>query len=62
MILGGCGFSVLPEATLPCCGADYGIVGDGEAVLPELVRQLRAGESVADLPGLVHRRGGRVVV
>jgi len=62
VILGGCGFSVLPAATLPCCGADYGIVGDGEAVLPELVRRLRAGESVADLPGLMHRRGAQALL
>ena len=39
---------------------DYACLGEGEMVLPELVRRLRAGRMVEDIPGLALRRDGRV--
>ncbi|MBI4710204.1 MAG: lipid biosynthesis B12-binding/radical SAM protein, partial [Nitrospirae bacterium] len=35
IILGGAGFSLLPELILKETGADYGIVGEGEALIVE---------------------------
>lgn len=44
IVLGGPGFSIMPELLLDHCHADYGIVGEGEAALPTLLQQLLAGE------------------
>jgi radical SAM superfamily enzyme YgiQ (UPF0313 family) len=56
VILGGAGFSILPQAILDYLDADMGIQGEGEAVFPELLKRLSAGESVEGLPGL-YRKG-----
>jgi lipid biosynthesis B12-binding/radical SAM protein len=37
VILGGSGFSIMPEEILQEVGADYGIVGEGEALIVEFV-------------------------
>ena len=37
MIVGGPGFSIMPEAILDYIGADYGVVGEGEQVLVKLL-------------------------
>jgi radical SAM superfamily enzyme YgiQ (UPF0313 family) len=55
IILGGSGFSIMPEDVLDFCGLDLGIVGDGEEALPLLVQKLAARESCASIPGLVYR-------
>ena len=49
VIIGGAGFSILPEEMLAFTGADYGVVGEGEQLLAELIRDLSAGRSVAPL-------------
>ena len=59
IVLGGCGFSLMPESVLRFCEVDWGFVGDGEEVLPELVDRLGQGTSaVQDLPGLIYRSDG----
>lgn len=60
VIVGGVGFSVMPERLLERLHADYGIAGEGEIALPRLLRRLQAGAALDDLPGLVHRVGGVV--
>jgi lipid biosynthesis B12-binding/radical SAM protein len=44
IIVGGPAFSILPEEILAALGADYGIVGEGERALPDLLDRLAAGE------------------
>lgn len=44
VVLGGAGFSAAPRGFLAHCGADYGIVGDGEWALPTLAAALARGE------------------
>ncbi len=53
LVVGGPAFSIMPEAILPYLGADYGIVGEGEAAICRLVEDLAAGREV---PALL--RGG----
>jgi radical SAM superfamily enzyme YgiQ (UPF0313 family) len=53
LILGGVGFSIMPESILRFCGADLGIAGDGEWALPSLLHRLFKGEDYSDIPGLV---------
>jgi len=55
IILGGAGFSILPQPILEYLEADMGIQGEGEAIFPELLTRLQSGETILDLPGLYHR-------
>ncbi|HSB72199.1 MAG TPA: radical SAM protein [Candidatus Methylomirabilis sp.] len=52
IILGGAGYSIFPGAALDYLGADFGVCGEGEAVLPALLSRLEAGHDAADLPGI----------
>ncbi len=40
VVLGGPGFSIMPEELLRYLGADYGIVGEGEIAFPELIDKI----------------------
>src|SRR4030042_970633 len=59
VILGGVGFSVMPEPILAYLEVDLGIWGDGEWALPALVKRMTAGEGPFDTPGLIYRKAGR---
>jgi lipid biosynthesis B12-binding/radical SAM protein len=54
VILGGAGFSIMPEALLALTGADHGVVGEGERGMCGLIRQLEAGRRP---PPLVREAG-----
>ena len=43
IILGGAGYSILPERILEETGADYGIVGEGERLMVEFAANAEAG-------------------
>ena len=43
IVLGGCGFSIMPEEILSATGADYGIVGEGEAMMVDFVSKTEQG-------------------
>jgi lipid biosynthesis B12-binding/radical SAM protein len=43
VMLGGSGFSVMPDEVMTAVGADYGIVGEGEELLCSFVRDLENG-------------------
>ena len=43
VILGGSGFSLMPAELLALTGADYGIVGEGERAICDLIGELEAG-------------------
>ena len=58
VILGGSGFSIMPEAILDYFGLDLGITGDGEYSLPLLVEKLVSKEDYSSVPGLVYRIDG----
>ncbi len=62
VIIGGSGFSIFPEALFELTGADYGIVGEGEESLNQLLGALERGADPSATPGLVHRRDGRLVI
>ncbi len=58
IILGGVGFSIMPEAVLGACGADAGIWGEGEFALADLSDRVSRNRPWDDLPGLLVRSGG----
>lgn len=53
VILGGSGFSLMPVELMAMLGGDYGVVGEGEEVLVEVISLLSMGESPAGLPGVL---------
>lgn len=59
IVLGGVGFSVMPELVLSICDADAGIWSDGEWALCELANRLERGEDWRDVPNLVWKCDGR---
>jgi lipid biosynthesis B12-binding/radical SAM protein len=44
IVLGGPGFSIMPERLLEYYNADYGIVGEGEEAFPQLIDRVMAGD------------------
>ena len=58
IVLGGVGFSIMPEMVLAQCGVDAGIWGEGEFPLICLAERLEDNRPWEDIPGLVARRSG----
>ncbi|HIJ81847.1 MAG TPA: radical SAM protein [Desulfuromonadales bacterium] len=58
VVVGGSGFSLMPREILSFLGADYGVVGEGEEILPLLAGKLERGERVDLLPGVLLNDGG----
>jgi len=56
IILGGSGFSIFPEEIMKMTGADFGIIGEAEFLLPELLHRLSHNLPVVDLPNLLTAR------
>lgn len=54
LVLGGPAISILAEKALSLFGADYAIVGEGEAAFPALLEMLAKGTSPTRLPGLCY--------
>jgi radical SAM superfamily enzyme YgiQ (UPF0313 family) len=59
IVLGGVGFSVMPEQVLELCQADTGVWGDGEFALVELANRLEEKREWLGLPNLIWRRNGK---
>lgn len=59
VVLGGVGFSVMPEHVLGLCEADAGVWGDGEFAFAELAARLESKQEWHDLPSLVWREAAR---
>lgn len=61
VVVGGPGYSIMPEGILDYLGADYGIVGEGEKSFPELVEKLVRGEAAPRLnAGATPMSGGEI--
>jgi radical SAM superfamily enzyme YgiQ (UPF0313 family) len=60
IVVGGVGFSILPERIVEYTGADFGIHGDGEEAIVSLVTQLRGRRRLEKVPGLLWRDGGKI--
>ena len=61
VVLGGVGFSIMPEAILRLTEAYAGIAGDGEETVVALAKCLINSEDVSDLPNLVYWSQGNVI-
>lgn len=61
VIIGGVGFSVMPEKILRYMNADYGVVCEGEVALPALLKSFDGIGHIQDIPGLVYWVGQDIV-
>ena len=59
LIIGGAGFSIFPQQFVDELGADYGIEGEGEDALCELLRALIGGKPTDSIQRLTHKGGCR---
>lgn len=53
VIIGGSGFSIFPIEFMKELGADYGIQGEGEGPLVQLIMNLEAGGDGSNLPAVI---------
>jgi radical SAM superfamily enzyme YgiQ (UPF0313 family) len=58
VVLGGVGYSILATELLQCSGAEFGIRGDGEEALAELLAELRGSRRWDRVSGLLWREDG----
>ncbi|MDY6952397.1 MAG: radical SAM protein [Thermodesulfobacteriota bacterium] len=58
MVVGGVGFSVMPEQVLKRCGADFGLWGDGEFGLVAFAESLEGKRSRQEVAGLIWQEQG----
>ncbi|MDX9753897.1 MAG: radical SAM protein, partial [bacterium] len=58
IIVGGAGFSVMPEAILSICPADAGVWNDGEFILPQIADCLQKKLPWQSLPNLIYQDHG----
>jgi len=47
LVIGGSGFSLAPKEILQYLDVDFGIVGEGEDIFPQLVRSLERGDPIS---------------
>lgn len=59
IVLGGVGFSVMPEPILEVTKADCGVWGEGEFAFVWLVERMQEGREWFDVPNLVFYRDGK---
>ena len=62
VLCGGPAFSILPAECLEYVEADLGIAGDAAEAFATLVERLESGEDYRDVPGIVYRQDGEVMV
>ena len=60
IVMGGVGFSVMPEQVMDFCGADYGIAGEGEEAFAQFLSAMERGTGLQDVPNLLYREGGLI--
>lgn len=62
IVCGGPAFSILPEAIFAYMEPDLGLAGDAAEAFAQLADDLESGAFHHDLPGLVYRQNGEVVL
>lgn len=62
VVIGGPQLAVYPEETLSYDFIDYGVIGEGEYTMLELVRALERKESIESIKGLIFKKDGKVRV
>ncbi len=61
IVIGGIGFSIFAQPIFELCGADFGVCGDGETAIIELIHQLRGTRKFTNVPGLIWKENNTVL-
>ena len=59
---GGINLSLYPKETLSHREIDYGVIGDALDSLPKLINALEYGENLDDVPGIIYKKNGEIVI
>lgn len=62
IVMGGAGFSIFPKLIYEQIHPDFGIFGEGESALLELINALNNGTGIDGIEGLVYSRHDRTVI
>ncbi|MCL5987064.1 MAG: radical SAM protein [Actinobacteria bacterium] len=62
VVLGGCGFSIMPKEVFRYCNVDFGIAGDGESIMLELVNSICDCSDYSKTKGLLFWQGSKLVM
>ncbi len=62
VVMGGPHLAAYPKETLSYKYIDFGIIGEGEYPMLELIRALEDGKSPDDIKGLAYKRGSEIFV
>ncbi len=62
VIMGGHHVTALPEHSLQTCQADIVVIGEGEEVLPELIKRIQRQERLDDIGGICYRDGDNIKI
>jgi radical SAM superfamily enzyme YgiQ (UPF0313 family) len=57
LVIGGSGYSLAPKELLQYLDVDFGVVGEGEEVLPQLTKSLERGSPISPSPYLLIKGG-----
>ncbi|MEW5693781.1 MAG: radical SAM protein [Candidatus Hydrogenedentota bacterium] len=60
IIIGGAHITAIPEETLKNQCFDYGVIGEGEVTIVELVEKLASNQPVHNIKGIVFRENSRI--
>lgn len=61
VVIGGQMVTPLPEFAVKVTGADFGVIGEGEIILCELVKALRGGLDIYSVKGLIIKQGEKLL-
>ena len=60
-IVGGVHVTLMPQDLLIGKGIDYGIMGEGEEALPNLIRAIKGGKGVGKVNGIAFAKGKKII-
>jgi radical SAM superfamily enzyme YgiQ (UPF0313 family) len=61
IVIGGQMVSPIPRFAVEITGADFGVIGEGEIILAQIVKTLREGGNILDVKGLMVRNGNEYI-
>ncbi len=62
IIIGGPHLTAIPEETMGLFKSfDFGVIGEGEETMRELIHSLKHGGNGSDVPGVISREGGKTL-
>jgi len=61
VIIGGPHVTIFPEDTMKCLYFDFGVIGEGEETIDEIIQYLEGERSIESIKGIIYRKDGLLV-